>query len=99
QRVGDPKGEALGVVVCLAVIGIALGLMGWLLLGDVAEQAAGFFDSAEGAQLLTMTGRDRIWAVAIEEWQSNPVFGYGPGLWDPEYRASIGLLNATHAHN
>jgi O-antigen ligase len=99
QRVGDPKREALGVVVCLAVIGIALGLMGWILLGDVAEHAAGFFSTAEGAQLLSMTGRDRIWAVAMEEWQSNPLFGYGPGLWDAEYRASIGLLNATNAHN
>ncbi|HXE49820.1 MAG TPA: O-antigen ligase family protein [Ramlibacter sp.] len=100
QRVGDPRrSSGLGVLVCLAVIGIALGVMGWILLGNVEEQAAGFFDSAEGAQLLSMTGRDRIWAVAIEEWQSNPMFGYGPGLWDAEYRASIGLLNATNAHN
>jgi O-antigen ligase len=99
QRVGDPRRGALGVVICIVVIGIALALMGWFLLGDVEEQATGFFDSAEGAQLLSMTGRDRIWAVAIEEWQSNPLFGYGPGLWDAEYRASIGLLNATNAHN
>src|SRR6185369_212810 len=100
QRAGDPRrGSGLGVVVCVAVIAIALALMGWILLGDLEEQTAGFFDSAEGAQLLSMTGRDRIWAVAIEEWQSNPLFGYGPGLWDPEYRASIGLLNATNAHN
>ena len=100
QRAGDPRrGSGLGVVVCVAVIAIALALMGWILLGDLEEQTAGFFDSAEGAQLLSMTGRDRIWAVAIEEWQSNPLFGYGPGLWDAEYRASIGLLNATNAHN
>ncbi len=99
RRVGDPRSGGLGVVACGAVIAIALGLMGWILLGNAEDLAAGFFDSAEGAQLLSMTGRDRIWAVAIEEWQNNPLFGYGPGLWDAEYRASIGLLNATNAHN
>ncbi len=27
------------------------------------------------------------------------MFGYGLSLWDPAYRAGIGLPNATHAHN
>jgi hypothetical protein len=58
-----------------------------------------FFGSREGAQLMSMTGRDRIWAIAMEEWQQNPLFGYGPGLWDADFRASIGMFNATDAHN
>jgi O-antigen ligase len=78
---------------------VVLAVTGWLLLGDVEGQAADFFASADGAELLSMTGRDRIWAVAIEEWQNNPLFGYGPGLWDSDFRASIGLLNATNGHN
>jgi len=99
RRLGDPREGALGVFVCLVMIAIALVLMGSFLLGDVTEQAAGFLNSAEGAQLMTLTGRDRIWAVAIEEWQGNPLFGYGPGLWDADFRASIGMPNATNAHN
>jgi O-antigen ligase len=99
RRVGDPRQGALGVLVCVAVIAIVLALTGWLLLGDVTEQAAGFLDTAEGAQLMTLTGRDRIWAVAIEEWRSSPVFGYGPELWDADFRASIGIPNATSGHN
>jgi hypothetical protein len=46
-----------------------------------------------------MTGRDQIWAVAMEEWRSSPLFGYGPGLWDADFRAAIGMPNATSAHN
>jgi hypothetical protein len=69
------------------------------LFGDVGEQADEFLNSAAGAQLMTLTGRDRIWAVAIEEWQSNPLFGYGPEIWGRQFRASIGMPNATNAHN
>lgn len=99
RRVGDPRQDALGVIVCLAVIGVVLALTTWILLGDVEGQVASFMDTTEGAQLLSMTGRDRIWAVAMEEWQRNPLFGYGPALWDVDFRASIGMPNATNAHN
>ena len=70
-----------------------------LMLGDVGGRLSSFFDSAEGAQLASLTGRDRIWAVAWDEWQRNPVFGYGPSLWDAGFRASIGMPAATHGHN
>ena len=46
-----------------------------------------------------MTGRDQIWAIAMDEWRANPLFGYGPGLWDDAYRQSINMPNATNAHN
>jgi O-antigen ligase len=99
HRMGDPRQGALGVLVCMVVIAGVLGVTGVLLLSDVGEEAAGFFATSEGAQLLTMTGRDRIWVVAMEEWRMSPVFGYGPELWSPEFRASIGILNATSGHN
>ncbi len=47
----------------------------------------------------TLTGRDVIWEITIREWQANPWFGYGPTLWDPEFRVAQGLLFAGHAHN
>lgn len=70
-----------------------------LIFGGIGAKISGFFDSAQGAQLTSLTGRDQIWAIAYDEWQRNPVFGYGPGLWDASFRASIGMPNATHAHN
>jgi O-antigen ligase len=47
----------------------------------------------------TLTGRDVIWEITLREWQANPWFGYGPTLWDPEFRLAHGLLFAGHAHN
>jgi hypothetical protein len=99
RRLGDPREGAFGIVVCLGVMLFGAALLGWVLLGDVEAQLSDFFDTAQGAQLVSMTGRDQIWAIAIEEWHANKLFGYGPGLWDEEFRASIGLPNATSAHN
>lgn len=45
------------------------------------------------------SGRPIIWEVAIKEWIKNPLFGYGPSIWSPEYRARIGMNFAFHAHN
>lgn len=79
----------LGVLVLTAV----------LMLTDVGVRLERFINTPEGVQLITLTGRDRIWAIAWEEWARNPVFGHGPGIWDERFRASIGMSNATHAHN
>lgn len=47
----------------------------------------------------TGTGRDQIWAVAVQEWLSNPFFGYGPTIWNVDYRYLIGMNFAVSAHN
>lgn len=99
RRLADPRETAFGVVLCIGVIAVVTGVMAAILLGNVEAQASAFLDSSEGAQLVSLTGRDQIWAVALEEWRENPVFGYGPGLWDDAFRASIGMPQATHGHN
>lgn len=99
RRLGDPRQSVFGIVFCLGVIAFVAILMGVILLGDVETHAADFLDTPGGAQLVSMTGRDKIWAVAFEEWRENPVFGYGPGLWDDAFRASIRMPHATHGHN
>ena len=99
RRVGDPVRPELGIVsivmVMLAVFTVGLVLM----LGDVGTRLSVFLNSAEGAQLTSLTGRDKIWAIAYDEWQRNPIFGYGPLIWETDFRNSIGMPNATHAHN
>jgi O-antigen ligase len=99
RRLGDPREGAFGVLVCLCVMVGALGLMAAVLLGNVEGQLIDFLDTQQGAQLMSLSGRDQIWAIAIEEWQANRLFGYGPGLWDDAFRASIGMPNAINAHN
>lgn len=99
RRVGDPLHPGVGMV---SVVGFMLGVAVLALVfmfGDVGGRLSNFFNTPEGAQLASLTGRDRIWAIAWEEWRRNPVFGYGPSIWNEEFRAIIGMSNATHAHN
>lgn len=99
RRAGDPVRPEFGIVSILVVMlaVLAVGLV--LMFGDLGTRINIFFNSAEGAQLASLTGRDKIWAVAYDEWQRNPIFGYGPLIWDTDFRNSIGMPNATHAHN
>jgi O-antigen ligase len=99
QRLGDPRRNSFGVVALFLVIVTVLVALAALLVADLPEMVADFFNTSEGAQLISMTGRDRIWEVAFQEWHNYPVFGYGPQLWDAEFRQAIDMPNATHGHN
>lgn len=99
RRLTDPMQPTLGMT---ALIGGMLGIAALalvLMFGNLGGRLSDFINTPEGAQLASFTGRDRIWVIAYDEWQRNPVFGYGPDLWDERFRASIGMSNATHGHN
>ena len=99
QRLGDPlRPDIAMVVVLLCMAGVAAFVL-LAMFGDVGGRIARFWSTPEGAQLASLTGRDRIWAIAWEEWSQHPVFGYGPQLWGEAYRQAIGMRSATHAHN
>jgi O-antigen ligase len=99
RRMGDPREGAFGIVFCLGLMAVVSALLAAFLLGAVQSQATAFLDTPEGAQLMTLTGRDQIWAIAWEEWRANQLFGYGPTLFDGDFRLSVGIPNATSAHN
>ncbi|MDB5964792.1 MAG: O-antigen ligase protein [Polaromonas sp.] len=99
RRVGDPARNDLGIVIVLGFMAAVLAAACIVMFGDLGHKLSNFFDSSQGAQLTSLTGRDLIWAIAQDEWLRNPVFGYGPTLWDAEFRAAIGMPNATSAHN
>lgn len=82
-----------GLIVGMIVVLISLIVIGPQTLVDSVSQD---FESA-GAS--TLTGRDVLWVLALKEWHANPLFGYGPKIWDEEYRLSVGLFFAHHAHN
>ena len=99
RRVSDPLHPEFGMVLISGFMLALLAAAALLMFGGVDEKVNNFFASTQGAQLTSLTGRDQIWAIAFDEWQRNPVFGYGPSLWDTSFRASIGMPYATHGHN
>jgi len=90
----------LGVSAVVAVTMLSIVGVGILLALPATEQAlTRATEFAYGAHLTTFTGRDRVWAVALEDWRRNPLFGYGPSWGDAEYRLAVGIPSAIHAHN
>lgn len=88
------------VYLVLSLFLMALLILSALLIfTDVDRTINVFLGSKQGAELLSLTGRDRIWEIAINEWHHNIWFGYGPSMWDVEYRTQIGMNYAFHAHN
>lgn len=95
----DPSRPLQGVVSMIAFFLLAISLGYIVMFSHLGDKVLGFLDTKEGATLLTLNGRDQIWEIAFQEWERNPVFGYGPTFLNLAHRTSIGLLNATHAHN
>jgi O-antigen ligase len=86
-------------IVGAAFVGIGLLLVLLLAFGDVSSMLSPISNSREGAELTTLTGRSAIWQVAMSEWERNPLFGYGPELWNAEFRSQVGMSFAYSAHN
>lgn len=99
RRVGDPTHPGVGVLSVLLFMAALMATALLLMVGSLGDKLSSFFGTTQGAQLVSLTGRDQIWAIAYEEWARNPVFGYGPDLWDASFRISIGMPNAMHGHN
>ncbi len=98
-RLFDYRRPQLSILVIFGFI--LLCTMGLLVVmfGGLDGTLSRFVTSDEGFELMSLTGRDVIWQVAVQEWYKSPVFGYGLPLWDEAFRASIGMPYATHAHS
>ena len=99
ERLFDYRRPQLSIIgifcfILLCVLGMLL-----VMFGNIDAKLARFASSNEGFDLISLTGRDVIWQVAVQEWHKNPVFGYGLPLWDDAFRVSIGMPYATHAHS
>lgn len=84
----------------LTIMGVFFGVV---LIVPVlfTDAASGVFQAMMAdSEVSTLTGRTDIWQATIDAWRSNPWFGYGPKLWDLEFRITHGaVLAAWHAHN
>jgi O-antigen ligase len=90
-----PRGLAM-IAVPLLVVSVS-ALLTFVLLDPLPQLVRVIEDRIPG--LSTLTGRDRVWEITLNEWKANPIFGYGPTLWDVEFRITRGLLATGHAHN
>ncbi len=70
-----------------------------IMFGPTGNPLSSFFVTQAGADLMSMTGRNEIWAVAVREWNRNPLFGYGLTIWNDAHRARIGIPAAVTAHS
>jgi O-antigen ligase len=84
-----------------AALTFAIGLLVLVLGLQVAGVFERLFDKLQALipTLTTFTGRTEIWRLTFAEFVRNPLFGYGPGLWDLNFRLETGLLEVGQAHN
>jgi exopolysaccharide production protein ExoQ len=76
---------------------VSLGVAVILLVVEMAgTELAGRID-AEDSPLLT--GRPDVWRIAMDVFESHPIFGYGLLAWEQEFRDFHGIPWALHAHN
>ena len=96
---GVARGQRQLLVLTCVALAAAIGVL-FLLIAVMGESRLGdkILQLADRLQFSTVTGRTRIWEVTIQAAMQNPLFGYGPGLWDVPFRIRTGLP-FTHAHN
>lgn len=88
------------VQVAIALVASVLVLLLVAIGGGLGQgKIERFLATRAGSDLMTLTGRNEIWAIALETFRANPWFGYGPTIWDPLFRMQIGVPAAFHAHN
>ena len=86
------------MLLSIGLVFICLGLLS-LQFMDLEKWIYQNISSETIHNLSTLTGRDVISAIALDEFYKSPIFGYGGSLFSPQYRAEIGMLFATHGHN
>lgn len=47
----------------------------------------------------TLTGRIAIWTITLEYFFKDPIIGYGPTLWDEDFRYQYSMSYAGQSHN
>jgi O-antigen ligase len=88
------------LLVAAAMAGIAVAAaVGPLFSGN---PTGSFYADTDGSRILdTIIGRTAVWKITLGTWQASPLFGYGPNLWNLEYRLRQRSLFmwAGQAHN
>jgi exopolysaccharide production protein ExoQ len=79
---------AATVVVTLSLLGMVSGPNFSAILPEIADRQ----------QMASFTGRTTIWRETLKVAYANPLFGYGPTLWDADFQHKTGMI-FSHAHS
>lgn len=91
---GDGRRDFRRTVLAMAgVIGVVVLLVAGLMAFDVID-----FIEHRG-DLLTLTGRTRIWEITLQAWRENVLFGYGASIWGPDRQREYQMYYVGQAHN
>lgn len=91
------RGEAV-LKLALLLLAMGIGVLVLSLFGDTVLEFLSRSGSAD--EITSGTGRTRIWAVVIDLWSQQPIFGYGQG--SAKFILPVHPLlfkAAAHAHN
>lgn len=76
-----PNGTASQRTIAMVAIGFGLCIAPFFLI-----DASSRLSSSAVQEVTTFSGRMQIWQITIDAWKHNPVFGFGPLLWGPDFR-------------
>lgn len=96
---GNARQKRFSRYIPLALLVVAVGIGVAFIFGNLSSGLASFLATNRGAEVASLSGRDQIWNVALEEWARHPVFGYGSSLFDEVYRTGIGMPFAVNGHD
>jgi O-antigen ligase len=103
QRARERDGMAVGLgtmrlltgLSMVATLVVALSVVALIANPNFAQKLPPMVDTQ---QVTSFTGRTTIWRETLKVVRDNPLFGYGPGLWDVEFQRRTGMPYA-HAHS
>jgi O-antigen ligase len=98
--VKKPTFNKLIVIIWVLLILICFSFL-FIILSDTSLIKSGFLE-LDIENIYSLTGRTKIWSIVFDIFKENPVFGYGPHLWDRDM--SLMWLDVlgwtpTHSHN
>lgn len=99
SKLNSYKGKTTVKLVTFSSILLLIILFSLFFLSDYEKIVYNYVSSDTIQKITSVTGRDEIWLVALEEFHHSPWFGYGNELFSESYRISVNMPFATGSHN
>ena len=98
---GAGQGTAHGTaqIFARAVWTVVGGLVLLIVAACVFAVSGTVDDLHQHTDLGTLNGRFAIWAITLQAWQENVMFGYGAEVWGTARRLRFNLFHVGQAHN
>jgi len=96
---GRDKRRTVGVLAVSVFLLLVLFVL-ITFVADIYTRPLEYFLAKLQGRGTLLTGRENIWSITIAQWESSPLFGYGPSLWGDDFTTRYGYAGiASNAHN